>query len=269
MNSKKIYNKLQQRMPDFQLGKVYKLTNEIDDKVYVGSTCQSLSRRLRGHKYDAKRSPNSPVYVHINKIGWDKVEIVLIENYPCNSEKELKFREKFYQELLKSELNTLSPILSEDERKQKDADRCRIYRQNNVEKLKEMNKKKYERNKGKILEEMKKYYQDNAEKIKQKNITYYHDNKEKSNERCKKYRLDNKESLKAASKKYRLDNREKLIQLERIKYQNNKVNCICGGSYNGSKPSMKDRHENTERHNKYVKSNIHTLFWDKRNEILM
>ena len=140
MNSKKIYNKLQQRMPNFQLGKVYKLTNKIDDKIYVGSTCQTLKERLQGHKDDAKRYPNDTVYVHLNKIGWCNVNIVLLEDYPCDTKKELKFREKFYQESLKSELNTYSPILSEDERKQKNADRNRLYHQNNQEQIKEQHR---------------------------------------------------------------------------------------------------------------------------------
>ena len=54
MNSKKIYNKLQQRMPDFQNAKVYKLVNTVDDKIYVGSTCRSLAKRKQGHKKSLK-----------------------------------------------------------------------------------------------------------------------------------------------------------------------------------------------------------------------
>ena len=103
-------------MPNFQLGKVYKLVNTVDDNIYVGSTCRTLKERISGHKCDAKRNPNCPVYVHIKNIGWNNVNIVLIENYPCNSKKELKFRERYYIELLKSELNTIKPIESTDER---------------------------------------------------------------------------------------------------------------------------------------------------------
>ena len=286
-------------MPNFQLGKVYKLTNEIDDKIYVGSTCQSLKARLQGHKCDAKRYPNYSVYNHLNKIGWCKVNIVLLEDYPCNSEKELKFRERYYQELLKSDLNTHISILSEDERKKNHIEISRLYRQNNPEKVKELGKKRYEKNKEKWSENHKKWRQNNAEKVKEKWKIWYENNKEiisikgkiyrqnnaeKKSEYNKKWRQNNaekmkedrkiwyennKESMKAASKKYRLDNREKIKETARIKYQNNKVNCICGGSYNGSKPSMKDRHEHSEKHNKYLANNIHTLFWNPLDEILM
>ena len=314
MNSKKIYNKLQQRMPNFQLGKVYKLTNKIDNKIYVGSTCKSLSQRLQGHKDKSKENPTQPVYAHINNIKWDNVDIVLIENYPCDTKKELLYRERYYIELLKSELNTIKPIESTDERLLRHRIRSSLQRQNNPEATRIRNHNNYHKHIEKRKEQGRKYYQANAEKIKEQHKIWcektrekineqlkirYENNKESIKAKCKIYRQNNagkqsenikkwrqanaekikedrkiryennKESMKAASKKYRLDNREKIIQLERIKYQNNKVNCICGGSYDGSKPSMKDRHENTKKHDKYVNSNIHTLFWDKRNEILM
>jgi hypothetical protein len=49
---------------------------------------------------DSKRHPNRRVYEHINAIGWDKVRIVLIENYPCENKRALIMRENYwYQEL--------------------------------------------------------------------------------------------------------------------------------------------------------------------------
>jgi hypothetical protein len=36
-------------------GKIYKLVNDVDDKVYIGSTCQPLYKRLYEHKNDCKK----------------------------------------------------------------------------------------------------------------------------------------------------------------------------------------------------------------------
>ena len=43
-------------MPNYALGKIYKLTHPDTDDVYIGSTCQKyLSTRLCGHKALYKR----------------------------------------------------------------------------------------------------------------------------------------------------------------------------------------------------------------------
>ena len=36
------------------------------------------------------------LYEYINDIGWDNVTIELIEEYPCETKKELNTREKYY-----------------------------------------------------------------------------------------------------------------------------------------------------------------------------
>ena len=37
-------------MPDFKKGKIYKITNDYNDDVYVGSTCDTLIKRFSYHK---------------------------------------------------------------------------------------------------------------------------------------------------------------------------------------------------------------------------
>ena len=62
-----------------------------------------------GHKRDAKRSPEQPVYKHLNGVGWENVEIVLIESFPCKSKTELHARERYWIETMKPELNKVIP----------------------------------------------------------------------------------------------------------------------------------------------------------------
>ena len=35
---------------DYSKAKIYKILNDIDDYVYIGATCQTLSMRMAGHR---------------------------------------------------------------------------------------------------------------------------------------------------------------------------------------------------------------------------
>jgi group I intron endonuclease len=99
--------------------KIYKLTNSIDNKIYVGSTIKSLSHRLGSHRTHCRTS-KSLVYDHFRAIGVENVKIELIEHYPCKSNTELRKRERYWVDLLEPELNCNKPwISSEDTRKYK------------------------------------------------------------------------------------------------------------------------------------------------------
>ena len=89
-------------------GKIYKLVNNVDSSIYVGSTKTSLPKRFYGHKDTAKRNPTRRVYAHLVPIGWENVRIILIENYICNSKEELVAREQYYIDLLKPSLNRIA-----------------------------------------------------------------------------------------------------------------------------------------------------------------
>jgi hypothetical protein len=73
-------------------GKIYKLQCE-DGYFYIGSTTSSLPFRLGGHKTKAKKHPERRVYKHILDLGWDKVRIVLIEEFVCTNRQELYKKE--------------------------------------------------------------------------------------------------------------------------------------------------------------------------------
>ena len=88
----------------YSRGKIYKLTNTIDDKIYIGSTCFILSKRLYNHKQSALKVP-TPAHKYFNEMGWRFVRIVLIENVDAKTKDELIMREQHYIETLKPELN--------------------------------------------------------------------------------------------------------------------------------------------------------------------
>ena len=98
-------------MPDYSNSKVYKLINSVDSKIYIGSTTQSLCKRLAKHKSDAKKNPQF-VHKHFNTIGWDTVRIILIETVECSNKEQLMMREQYYIDLLKPSLNRRSAYVN-------------------------------------------------------------------------------------------------------------------------------------------------------------
>jgi hypothetical protein len=74
-------------MNKYQNGKIYKLTNDINDNVYIGSTIQSLKKRLSQHKDKNYKG-------HSKKLGDGEYYITLIKNYPCENKLELLQEER-------------------------------------------------------------------------------------------------------------------------------------------------------------------------------
>lgn len=100
INNRQNKNKMEQnRKPrkqlDYNNGKIYKIINYTNDKIYIGSTVSSLSKRLSEHKKIGRKNDlHRPFYNDLfENIGKEYFEIVLIEEYPCNSKLELERRE--------------------------------------------------------------------------------------------------------------------------------------------------------------------------------
>lgn len=76
-------------------GKIYLITNDINSKVYVGQTVQTLNKRFNGHCCYSKtdRSVNMYIKRAIHKYGKDKFHITLIEKCPLEL---LNEREKYW-----------------------------------------------------------------------------------------------------------------------------------------------------------------------------
>jgi hypothetical protein len=86
-------------MVNYQKSKIYKITFNGEMK-YVGSTVQPLKDRLSGHKTKV-----CVVKTEGDKIGWENVMIILIENYKCNNKEELTQREQYWINELRPSLN--------------------------------------------------------------------------------------------------------------------------------------------------------------------
>ena len=75
--------------------------------ICVGSTCQSLSKRLSKHRREmnSKQSQTKPLYKKMREIGKEQFYIELLEEYPCENNDQLRAREGHYIREMKALLN--------------------------------------------------------------------------------------------------------------------------------------------------------------------
>ena len=130
-------------MVNYSNGKIYKLVNNVDDKVYVGSTCATLRLRKSKHKQRAgdEKYKNMEVYKHLNYVGWSNVEIILIEAYECKCKDELHARERHFIDELKPELNKIIPTRTKkeyyEENKEHENERNKAYQREHREEIRQ------------------------------------------------------------------------------------------------------------------------------------
>jgi len=85
----------------YRRGKIYSMKGE-DGHYYIGSTTQSLSSRFQYHK-ECSKTHDTRVYEYCKRVGWDQIKMELLEEYPCDSKKELD--ERVNHHLLAHELD--------------------------------------------------------------------------------------------------------------------------------------------------------------------
>ena len=104
-------------MRDYTKGKIYKIVSPNCDKIYIGSTITSLRKRfISGHKCDDRTYTSSKEIIDAGD-----AYIELIEEYSCNSLKELLWRERTYYDYYKNIygeklVNKLKPTSSWEEK---------------------------------------------------------------------------------------------------------------------------------------------------------
>lgn len=90
----------------YQNGKIYKVYNINDEKEFsIGSTYNALEQRFREHCNTARNGGPCLMYVRMRRRGIQNFRIELIEEYPCNSQRELYRREQYWFDILKPTMN--------------------------------------------------------------------------------------------------------------------------------------------------------------------
>jgi len=185
-------------MPDYKQGKIYALRSYKNEMVYVGSTTQSLSQRLGGHKKKYKIWLNG-------KTNWcSSYEIIkqgdyyieLLEYADCKTRAELHKKEGEFirkMECVNKLINGRDKKEYYQDNRRQILEKKKIYREKNKERInkyqKEYLKEYREKNKEQVIQKRKQYFEKNKERIIQRGKKYYEKNKEQISQRNKeKYR---------------------------------------------------------------------------------
>ncbi len=141
-------------MSDYQKAKIYKITNDYNDDVYIGHTCDTLIKRFSYHKTHSKqeRYMKRPLYKLINNIGFERFRIELICNYPCEDKYMLTQKEGEYIRML----GTLNKDVAGRTRQE--------YVNDNKDKIKAKRTEYYDNNRNEIIEKAKEYQKHNKER---------------------------------------------------------------------------------------------------------
>lgn len=185
--------------------KIYKLTSPNIDQIYIGSTTQTLNRRLRGHindyhYYVLGRKSNHTAAQLLLSLGAVKIE--LIENVNCSTRKELLIREQYYLDQFRG--SCVNENYAYRPQKQ--------YQEDNKELIQIQKNRWYNNNRDEIIEANLKYYYDNRNTILNKRNTYY-----------KKLMATQPDKLAKYNREYRIKNRDKIYEKKSAL-----ILCECG-----------------------------------------
>lgn len=101
----------------FNYSKIYKISNDINDDIYIGSTTNKLNFVWCLIKYECKNELKPRKLIqYIKNIGFEHFKIELIENYNCNNHEELLLKQRYYNDLLNPILNINRPITTKTEK---------------------------------------------------------------------------------------------------------------------------------------------------------
>ena len=205
-------------MVNYSNSKIYKLVNNVDDEIYIGSTVNPLFKRKYEHKREIKMHPQLLKSQHFLKVGWENVQIILIEEFPCDNREQLLKRERFWIDELRPSLNRNKPYISTEEKNEREKNYKKEYHQRNDVKSRRQEYQKEYRKQDYVKLKMKEYKQRRDVKI-----------------RAKEYR--EREDVKLREKNYKKEYREREDVKLRVKnyakeyYKKHKkelITCDCG-----------------------------------------
>ena len=171
-------------MSDYSKGQIYKVCDVGMHMCYIGSTVDKLYNRMAKHRNHYKKyKEGKHNYIHLFKLfdefGVENCKIYWIENYACNSKKELEAREGHHIQINDC-VNKRIEGRSKQQWTQDNIEKVREqkYILGQTEKYKTMNKEYYVNNKDEILAKYKEDRKNNPEKYKEKNKRTYYKNRE-------------------------------------------------------------------------------------------
>jgi len=155
---------------DYKNGKIYRIVCNASGKQYIGSTTQPLSKRFSYHRKNYKCYLNDS-YCYVSSFEILKnndCEIVLIEDFPCETKDQLHKRERYWIERLVC-VNRNIPTRTFKEyytdNRNTFLERSKVRRETHKESIANYQKEYRQQNKEHIQEQTKKWKQNNKDKI--------------------------------------------------------------------------------------------------------
>lgn len=162
---------------DYSKGKIYKIITNCSNDIYIGSTTQELSDRMKGHRAGYKRwkegkENKCSSYDLFDIHGIENCKIIWLEDYPCDSKRKLVAKEQEWINKLDCVNNNKahSGFVSEKEY-------MKNYYEENKPKIQEYKKAWAQQNKQNDSERKKKWYEEHKEKISEKAKQHYQERK--------------------------------------------------------------------------------------------
>ena len=159
-------------MNRYEKGQIYKIVDVGYNKMYIGSTCETLSKRMERHRTSYKKYLKSgkmetKCNLLFDEYGIENCKILLIEDYPSNSKKELERREGEHQQkndcvnqVVAGRTRAEHFQASAEEIRAKERQHKREQYSSNPEIFKQRVQQYQENNKDKILQQKKQHYQE-------------------------------------------------------------------------------------------------------------
>ena len=159
-------------MSKFQNGQIYKIVDVGYNKCYIGSTCEELSQRMARHRSHYKsylkgQHGHTKSFDIFNEYGIDNCKIEWVENYPCNSKKELEAREGIH---IKNNTCVNKNVAGRTDKE---------YREDNKEAIRQSYNNWKENNKEKYQTYQKQWQNDNKEHLQDYKHNWYENDKER------------------------------------------------------------------------------------------
>ena len=152
-------------MPDYSKGQIYKICDNGMNMCYIGSTVDKLYNRMTKHRNHYKRyTEGKRNYINLFRMfeeyGVHNCKIYWIEDYPCESKKELEAREGHHIQMIEcinKRIEGRTKKQWEEDNQEKIQEQKRISYQNNKETIKARRKSHYEENKEATLKRQSEY----------------------------------------------------------------------------------------------------------------
>ncbi len=126
-------------------GIIYKISSPKGEKVYYGSTTQTLAQRFNSHRSNYRLSRGyCSSSILFEEYGIDNCIVEKIEEVEIDL---LRERELYWIDIDENCINKNRPYVSEDDKKERDKERDKEYYERNKEKKKEYRKKNKEKHK--------------------------------------------------------------------------------------------------------------------------